>query len=445
MKYFKIFALSVLFLIKYNLLFAQKEISDCAKAYEYWAKRGVIEIVCAYMNDYITTVSDPSLPNGKIKNCTKEKSGLAKYENQFVTPLGEMRIEEINSTFNDVSAFLINNNWAGAEKNVLQPLIVNLKNRKPLTNDFFNTLKPPGNENSTNIPGYNNRLIKWNETVERIISDYNKDLMKVKQIMDSGSVSKVPTKSNENFREIREPLPLINSMQKWLIIALSSLLSFLFGIFFCYYFIKSRIYYFLDDDVETYRNSVSHTGMFSFLSMVRLLKKRKDEYKNKVAELNKEIIQSEKKTLQYNNTTVKSNSVLVENETQHIKAENTAKSIEWNLSNEVGNKSTSYFSIPENDGRFIIDKGEQTNDGTKYYKIEYKINSDEGDLFYINGTQDKRAINRLDSYLKPVCDIENIINAESASKIEVLSHGNVIKIADSWVIDTNHKVKIKLV
>ena len=64
---------------------------------------------------------------------------------------------------------------------------------------------------------------------------------------------------------------------------------------------------------------------------------------------------------------------------------------------------------------------------------------------YISGTQDKRAINRLDSYLKPVCDIDNIINAENASKIEVLKNGKVIKIADSWVIDTNHKVKIKLV
>ena len=127
------------------------------------------------------------------------------------------------------------------------------------------------------------------------------------------------------------------------------------------------------------------------------------------------------------------------------KPEYPAKSMEWDLSKDGVNKSESYFSIPENDGRFIIDKGEQTNDGSKYYKIVCRTNSDEGDLFYISGPQDKRAINRLDSYLKPVCDIDNIINAENASKIEVLKNGKVIKIADSWVIDTNHKVKIKLV
>ena len=61
-RYLKIIAISIFFLIKCNFLFAQKDLTDTAKTYEYWTKRGVIEIVYAYMNDYITTVTDSSLP-----------------------------------------------------------------------------------------------------------------------------------------------------------------------------------------------------------------------------------------------------------------------------------------------------------------------------------------------------------------------------------------------
>jgi hypothetical protein len=200
----------------------------------------------------------------------------------------------------------------------------------------------------------------------------------------------------------------------------------------------------LDDDKETYKNSVQ-LGLFSFLSMVSLLKKRKDDYKNKVRELLSTIEKLEKKSKPENDITTKTSIDNVDTEKLKVNTDDSAKSIEWDISKEVGNTSISYFSIPENDGRFIIEKGEQINDGSKYYKIEHRNNSDEGSLFYINSNQDKRAINRLDSYLKPVCDVDNIINAESASKIEVLKYGKVIKIADSWVIDTNHKVKIKLV
>ena len=311
--------------------------------------------------------------------------------------------------------------------------------------DFFNTLKPSGSEKSTNIPGYNNRLTKWNETVERIISDYE-NLIKVKPIIGSGSDSIVPTDSNETSGGSTESVSPVTTTQNWLIIVLSNLLSFLFGIFLCYYFIKSRIYYFLGDDIETYKNSISYTGLFSFFLIIKLLKKRKDYYKNKDTEAERENTEkSEKESSPENNSTAKTSRDPVETEKTKVSVENQAKSVEQDLYKEGRNKSTSYFSIPENDGRFIIDKGEQTNDGSKYYKIVCRTNSDEGDLFYISGPQDRRAINRLDSYLKPVCDIDNIINAESASKIEVLKNGKVIKISDSWVIDTTHKVKIKLV
>jgi hypothetical protein len=125
-RYFKLFALLVFFLIKCNFLFAQKDLNDNAKTYEYWSKRGVIEVVYAYMNDYITTVTDSTLPKEKIKDCTKEKNGLKEYEMQFVIPLENLGINELSSKLNGVSSFLKNNNWSGAEKNVLQPLLIYL-------------------------------------------------------------------------------------------------------------------------------------------------------------------------------------------------------------------------------------------------------------------------------------------------------------------------------
>ncbi|HRU01723.1 MAG TPA: hypothetical protein P5239_08480, partial [Victivallales bacterium] len=141
-RYIISFTFSVFFLLKCNFLFAQKDLIDSAKTYEYWVKRGIIEVVYAYMNDYIATVTDPLLPKEKIKDCTKEKNALKEYEKQFINPLETIDIEELSSKLDKVSGFLKNNNWSGAEKNVLQPLIHNLNAKKPLNKDFFKTLKP---------------------------------------------------------------------------------------------------------------------------------------------------------------------------------------------------------------------------------------------------------------------------------------------------------------
>lgn len=443
-RYFKLFALSVFFLIKCNFLFAQKDLTDSAKVYEYWSNRGVIEVVYAYMNDYITTVSDSSLPKEKIKDCTKEKNGLKEFEKQFITPLDEIRINELSSKLNEVPSFLKNNSWSGAEKNVFQPLIKNLNAKKALNSDFFTTLKPSGNEESNVIPGYSNKMINWNKTASRVISNYNEDLKKLKPKRNYEDTTLGTSNSTTPPVSGGDSNPPAPDSQNWKFVLLVGFLSFLIGMFITFFIIKSRIYNLLDDDKETYKNSVQQ-GLFSFLSMVNLLKKRKDDYKNKATELLNKIEKLEKKSKSENDTASKTSIDNVETEQLKVNTDDSAKSIEWDISKDAGNKSITYFSIPENDGRFIIEKGEQTNDGSKYYKIVNRTSSDEGDLFYLSGTQDKRAINRLDSYLKPVCDIDNIINAESASKIEVLKNGKVIKIADSWVIDTNHKVKIKLV
>lgn len=396
------------------------------------------------MDDYIATVTDPSLPIDIRKDCTEERNGARAYEKHFISQVNELEFDALSSKFDELSAFLGSNNWSGAEKNVLQPLISNYKAKKNLNSDFFTTIKPAGNEKSTVIPGFFNKMNNWNETINRILSNYNEDLKKIKPKKKEEEITPVfsnPTNHIVSSNALNSPIP---KSSNWKIVLLMCFLSFLIGMFITFFIIKSRIHFLLFNDKKTYKNKV-YRGLFSFLNEVSLLKKRKDDNRYKVIELLRKIEKLEKKLKSETDTASKT--VINNADPENIKTntDDSVKSNEGDISKEAESKSISYFSIPENDGRFIIEKGEQTNDGSKYYKIIFRTVSNEGDLFYISGTQDKRAINRLDSYLKPVCDIDNITNAESASRIEVLKNGKVIKSFDSWVIDTNHKVKIKLV
>lgn len=418
----KLFALTVLFLMQCNFLYAQKVLTDSIMTYEYWSKRGVIEVIYAYMNDYITTVTDSSLPKEKLKNCTKEKYGLEEYKKQFFTPMESIGIDELPSKLNEVSSFLKINNWSGAEKNVLQPLLTHIWEKKALNDVFFLTFKPAGDEKSIVIPGYSNKMTNWNKTVDKILSDYNDDLNKVSSKQKNIIVTKADSAGSPNQQVDREVGEQRNIYSfNWLFLSLTGVLSFVFGAIISFFFFKSKLTS-NNDEIDS-------------------LKRNIEEYEINKIYLHRRIKVLEKTVKPPNNST---NETTVSGKLS-FNQENHAISNEWDLSKGGGTKSASYFTIPENDGRFMIDKGEHINDGSKYYRIECRINSDEGDLFYISGTQDKRAINRLDSYLKPVCDIDNINNAENASKIEVLKNGKVIKISDSWVIDPNHKVKIKLV
>lgn len=105
---------------------------------------------------------------------------------------------------------------------------------------------------------------------------------------------------------------------------------------------------------------------------------------------------------------------------------------------------TIYFTMPSSEGSFQISHGEASNDGKKYFKIEFEESSTKGELFYLSGDRDQRAINRLESYLKPVCIIKNITNAATATKIKLIHTGKVSRVNDRWVIDPNNKTKIEL-
>jgi len=188
--------------------------------------------------------------------------------------------------------------------------------------------------------------------------------------------------------------------------------------------------------------------IFKYIGLFVLLKKRKDEYKKELDQTGNtenSILRSKIENLRSENSMLKNQLSSFRTSDEKSPEKNTEnKFYEWRIDNSKQPIQKLFFSMPEDDGCFIVKNGVPSNDGSMYYRIEYNDNNDQGKLFYLPGDRDRRAINRLESYLKPVCDIENIINASSASRIDFLSPGKVVLINDNWMIDNTNKVKIKL-
>lgn len=416
--------------------FGQPVFNDYSQVYDYWSKRGIIEVMFAYMKDYKATVSTPDLPKEKLKNFKQEQEGLNNFEEHFFDNIENIGLEELSTRFNELSSFLIKNNWPGAEKNVFQPLSKNLYQKIDLNNDFFSTLKPNGKEKSTDIRGFNNKLENWNKSIKRILSAYNKDIKKLRK----GEGSRTPdssetTKPSNGDRDTGQ----VNAKnQNWLNMALLCFLSFFIGIFLCYYLIRSKIYKIMGEELDKYKESIRGSGLFAFISMVELLNQRKNEYKNKLEAVEK----TDKKPKDENNSFISLDKV---NETHDSIIEETNKTVEWNIAIDSKFQTGLFFTIPDSEGNFEVSDGKTDNDGSCFYQIENKPNSNQALLTYISNEKDKRAIENIENYLLPVCEIENFSDRRMASKVLMKEPGIVNFKRYSWVIDTNHKVKIKLV
>jgi len=106
--------------------------------------------------------------------------------------------------------------------------------------------------------------------------------------------------------------------------------------------------------------------------------------------------------------------------------------------------STVYFSIPDSEGCFSVEEQKESYDEYEnWYKIEHNQNDNIGKLFYIPGIMDLRAIENIDFYLNPVCEIQNIMNRKNVTKIEMLEPGEVYLSGNTWKINKTKPVKIK--
>ncbi len=152
---------------------------------------------------------------------------------------------------------------------------------------------------------------------------------------------------------------------------------------------------------------------------------------------------AEKKPVEQSVEETPMSSTVLESNFPNISEPVTAKA----LQEEQPKVNCLYFSIPNEHGIFKMNDASRKYDAqSHHYKIEFSENSFEGKLFYVgNEKQHKRAINYLDSYLKPVCDIENQLNYRNASSILFLAPGTVRRVGENWHIDKNQKVKIRFV
>jgi hypothetical protein len=106
-------------------------------------------------------------------------------------------------------------------------------------------------------------------------------------------------------------------------------------------------------------------------------------------------------------------------------------------------RSSFYFGLPDNEGNFSVENGVTAPDERKIYRIVTDREGETGELHFISGQSDLKAIDNIDYYLIPVCEVENIRDRNSATRIFQKEPGKVVRISGKWV--TDRKIKIKLI
>jgi hypothetical protein len=240
------------------------------------------------------------------------------------------------------------------------------------------------------------------------------------------------------------------------------LISFIIGCLATYFLSLRYIRRVLKKEKRSYRNEMKHTVKFWYLKpfpIVEVLKQHKDIYRIKEDKLDI-LLREVSRKLEKNNQNLKNHQSRVEAlEKENGKLRNLVKNsgnVQKPSTPEINqgegkkqlimthrNRSISlYFSIPEADGSFYAEKGESVPDDRKFYRIIYAADSETGELNFISGHYDQKAIENIDYYLVPVCEVENISQRNSASKVFQKEAGRVVKISGKWV--TDKKIKVKL-
>lgn len=246
----------------------------------------------------------------------------------------------------------------------------------------------------------------------------------------------------------------------WKAFLLSSLVIgvFFMGGLLMYLSLKRKVLSILHDEKHTYNSRIKNSEIFNsfkLIALIEMLKIRKDQYKEELNQLKEELDEELKNTVKLTNEvgilTLRNEElerqvrelIRLTNDDPGTDREHQPIPKSVRSANENKGQVSTYFTIPENDGSFSIEKGEYFANSKKFYKIEAGENSDYGKLYFLSGDLDVKAINNIDFYLIPVCEVENLAMSNSATRIIQQQHGTVVKIADKWVVDK--KIKVKLI
>jgi hypothetical protein len=244
---------------------------------------------------------------------------------------------------------------------------------------------------------------------------------------------------------------------------LSCLISFSIGCLATYLLSLLYIHRVLKRERRSYRKEMEQSVRFWHLKpfpMVEVLKKHKDLYGEKVDKTENSLREVSRK-LEKSDHALKSHQTRMEVlEKENLRLRNQVKNpagiqkpdisdhnrnegkkhLKVNL--KAGNSSL-FFTIPETDGTFSAEKGEAVQDDRKFYRIVSAQDHETGELHFISGQYDQKAIENIDYYLIPVCEVENISLRNNASRIFQKEAGRVVKISGKWI--TDRKIKVKLV
>jgi hypothetical protein len=240
------------------------------------------------------------------------------------------------------------------------------------------------------------------------------------------------------------------------------LISFIIGCLATYLLSLLYIHKVLKREKRAYRKEMVQSINFWYLKpfpLLEVLKKHKDLYGEKLdkmeisfRELSRKLEKSdhalknhqvktdtlEKENLRLRNLAKNSGGLQKPDLADHHQS-NSKKHLKVNLR---ASGSSLFFSIPETDGSFYTEKGESIPDDRKFYRIVSVADHETGELHFISGQYDQKAIENIDYYLIPVCEVENISLRNNASKIFQKEAGRVVKISGKWV--TEKKIKVKL-
>lgn len=261
--------------------------------------------------------------------------------------------------------------------------------------------------------------------------------------------------------------PFKISIPGWVWIAGGTLLGFIAGALLIYLFTRAKIFSILSHEKRKYIKDLNNDSeqtlfvrkFFSYVGVVAMLKKSKDEkseiinkknlelraLKERNEDLRAEYAQKEK--------ALRNRQLINEDplapgappDSQPVRPGAPQASQPFRPEAVPPVKTEIFFTIPESDGTFKSVNAKSVQEIDCYYKIEPDKSGQYGRLYFIPGNYDMRALENIDYYLNPVCEIQNIINRTNARKIVMTATGVVVRRGDHWKVEESKKVKIKLV
>jgi hypothetical protein len=422
----KRFPILLIFLVVPYGLFSQFNFRDSAEAYNYWAQRGIIELIYSSMQDNPNQLTDI------------EKEGKNKYNEKYIVEIDKENLTGIIKSFSEIEDFLNNNTYVKTSNSFFLPLKKAFEQKRPLNEQFFK------------VSNYYENPTNWNEKKTEILASYNNCMESLKPPMD------LPQNKEKNLEAIQHKPPDSKNIIVWFWRAIGFLLGLIAGGFLIYQYSKSKIYSILDNEKYRYLDRLKQDTnqskfikkFFKYIGVFALLKLSKNTKKNTIKDCNKQIAQLQSQVEKIQSENMQKGLIITDQRiTEDIKSSK-IENIDNKSVRSYGIPEASrdiFFTIPEIDGSFKILNAKNYKEIDCFYKISLDESGQRGKLHYLSGEYDLRALDNIDYYLNPVCEIQNIMSRTFARKIVMTGSGSVIKRGDYWTVEDNKKVKIELV